>query len=133
MPTISPSSAATPGRTERSGWSSEVSAAAAAARRHRTALAGGALAQQREEPLLRHRLAEQEALAEVAAHAGQRERIGGLLDADRRPRALPKLCARSITVLQSGALTLSVPQSLTKVRSSLSSANGSSLSRASDE
>src|SRR3990167_5511863 len=38
----------------------------------------------------------------------------------------PKLCARSITVLQSGALTLSVPQSVTKLRSSLSSANGNS-------
>ena len=50
----------------------------------------------------------------------------------RRP-ALPKLCARSMTVLQSGALTLSVPQSLTKVRSSLSSTNGSSLSRTSEE
>jgi glycerate-2-kinase len=47
--------------------------------------------------------------------------------------ALPKLCARSITVLQSGALILSVPQSLTKVRSSLSSAKGSSLSRANEE
>ena len=46
---------------------------------------------------------------------------------------LPKLCARSITVLQSGALTLSLPQSVTKERSSLSSANGNSLSRASEE
>ena len=40
--------------------------------------------------------------------------------------ALPKLCARSMTVLHSGALTLSVPQSVTKLRSSLSSANGRS-------
>lgn len=46
---------------------------------------------------------------------------------------LPKFCARSITVLHSGALTLSVPQSVTKARSSFSSANGSSFSRGSDE
>ena len=38
-----------------------------------------------------------------------------------------KLCARSMTVLQIGALTLSVPQSVTKARSSFISANGSSL------
>ena len=41
-----------------------------------------ALLEQRDEPLLRHRLAEQEALAEIAAHAHQRHRVGGLLEAD---------------------------------------------------
>ena len=40
-----------------------------------------ALAQQRDEALLRHRLAEQEALAEIAAHAHQRHRVGGFFDA----------------------------------------------------
>lgn len=40
-----------------------------------TALAGGALAQQREKAILRHRLSEQEALAQVAAHAGKRDRV----------------------------------------------------------
>ena len=47
--------------------------------------------------------------------------------------ALPKLCARSMTVLQIGALTLSVPQSLTNLRSSFSSQKGSSLRRVSEE
>ena len=87
-------------------------------------LTGGALPQQRNKAILRHRLAEQEALAEIAAHAGEGERVGGLFDSDWTA-ALPKLWARSITVLQSGALTLSVPQSATKARSSFSSANGS--------
>ena len=40
-----------------------------------------ALAQQRDETVLRHRLAEQEALTEVAAHADQSECIGGFFDA----------------------------------------------------
>ena len=45
----------------------------------------------------------------------------------------PKLWARSITVLQIGAWTLSVPQPTTKERSSFISANGSSLSLVSAE
>ena len=45
----------------------------------------------------------------------------------------PKLCARPITVLQTGALTLSVPQSVTNERSSFISANGSSLTLVSAE
>ena len=56
---------------------------ASGVRRHGRGLARpGALAQQRDEALLRHRLAEQEALAVVAAHADQRHRVGRLLDAD---------------------------------------------------
>ena len=42
---------------------------------------GCALAQRRDEALLRHRLPEQEALTEVAAHAHQGNRIRGLFDA----------------------------------------------------
>ena len=49
--------------------------------RHIAPLRCRALAQQRDEALLRHRLAEQEALAEVAAHAHQGHRVGGLFDA----------------------------------------------------
>jgi len=41
------------------------------------------------------------------SHAGERERIGRLLDADGDAGAA-ELCARSMTVLQSGALILSV-------------------------
>jgi hypothetical protein len=51
-------------------------------------LRGGALAQQRSEALLRHRLTEQEALAVVAAHADQGERVGCFLDADRHGHAV---------------------------------------------
>src|SRR5262249_21825420 len=47
--------------------------------------------------------------------------------------ALPKLWARSMTVLHSGAFILSMPQSVTKVRSSLSSANGRNRGDASGE
>ena len=47
----------------------------------------GALAQQRCESLLRHRLAEQKPLAVVAAHADQRQRVGRLLDADADRKA----------------------------------------------
>src|SRR5262245_40149897 len=43
----------------------------------------GALPEQNQEALLRHRLGEQVALAEVAAHAEQRVCVAGLLDADR--------------------------------------------------
>ena len=39
------------------------------------------LPQQRDETFFRHRLAEQEALAEIAAHAHQRHRIRRFLDA----------------------------------------------------
>ena len=46
------------------------------------ALAGGPLPQQRHEPVLRHRLPEEETLADVAAHTGQRQRVGCLLDPD---------------------------------------------------
>ena len=42
-----------------------------------------ALAQQRDKSLFRHGLAEEKALAIVAAHADQRQCIGGLLDTDR--------------------------------------------------
>ena len=49
--------------------------------RQLAALRRRALAQQRRETFLRHRLAEQEALAVIAAHADQRHRVGGLLDA----------------------------------------------------
>ena len=52
-------------------------------------------------------------------------------DAFSRPMptaSAPKLWARSITVLQIGAWTLSVPQPTTNERSSFISANGSSLS-----
>ena len=71
-------------RTEGGAISGEGTGAAAAAR---AALAGGALAQQRDETVLRHRLAEQEALADVAAHAGEGKRVRGLLDADGDRRA----------------------------------------------
>ena len=45
---------------------------------------------------------------------------------------LPKPWARSMTVLQSGALTLLVAQSATKARSSLIPVNGNSLRFASE-
>ena len=48
------------------------------------ALRGGALAQQRDETLLRHRLTEQESLTVVAAHADQGERVRCLLDPNRQ-------------------------------------------------
>ena len=45
--------------------------------------AGGlALLEQRNEAFLGHRLAEQKALAVIATHADQRQRVGRLLDAD---------------------------------------------------
>ena len=53
-------------------------------------LACRALPQQRDEALLRHRLAEQEALAEIAAHADQRHGVGGLFDA-HGDRAAPEI------------------------------------------
>ena len=67
-PTISPSSAATPGPTERRSAAAARTSGAAELRRLPAALAASAavdapLAQQRDEALLRHRLAEQEALA----------------------------------------------------------------------
>jgi hypothetical protein len=49
--------------------------------RQLTPLCGGALAQERYESLLGHRLAEQETLAEIAAQADERDRVGGLFDA----------------------------------------------------
>jgi hypothetical protein len=51
------------------------------------ALRSGALAQQRDETLLRHRLTEQESLTVVAAHADQGERVRCLLDSDRHGHA----------------------------------------------
>src|SRR5580704_10581616 len=42
----------------------------------------GALLEQRNEALLGHRLAEQKALAVIATHADQRQRVGRLLDTD---------------------------------------------------
>ena len=51
------------------------------------ALRGRALAQQRDESLLGHRLAEQESLVVVAAHADQGERVRCFLDPDRHGHA----------------------------------------------
>ena len=91
-PTISPIRAARPGRIDacRSRDRVRVQGRRCADRRGRSpsarrklpALRGGALAQQRDEALFRHRLAEQESLPVVAAHADQRQRVGGFLDAD---------------------------------------------------
>src|SRR5262245_25811336 len=110
-PTISPSSAATPGLIEASrrvipgarrrepgiiiptvdmdsgqplrGFWNDDGEWALGACRQRPSLSGGALTQRRDELFLGHRLTEQEALSDVAAHAGERQRVGGLLDSDR--------------------------------------------------
>jgi hypothetical protein len=49
--------------------------------RQLAALIGGALAQQQDESLFGHRLAEQKSLAEIAAHADEGDGVRGLLDA----------------------------------------------------
>ena len=89
-PIIFPSSAATPGPIESPGIESKVLTAAQArlfvrasldARVQIAALGRRALAQQRNKTLFRHGLSEQEALAVVAPHAHQSQRIGSLFDA----------------------------------------------------
>ena len=91
-----------------------------------------ALLQQRDEARFRHRPRQEEALSDIAAHPMNGLQIGGILQSFG-DRDAPKLCARSMIVWQMPALRSSVPLPLTKLRSSLSSANGTSRSRANDE
>src|SRR4051812_3572074 len=58
----------------------------------RRALTSRALSQQRQETLLRHWLSENESLANVASHAGQRHRVSRSLDATAHGESAELVC-----------------------------------------